>query len=212
MKAGLSEDVASDDITDQEWQALHQQWRLWLEVCEDESKMFTATKCSATGRISVLGTFDQPCASVQESVSSLYDDAQAAARFDQLKATLQRAVKTAQQKLIGKIGALEKQKSAAVQAEATHKLADLFMSNVYQWPKNALEMKVDDWETGALAWMFAHAHMHMILSAMFAYTLVGQLSSCMLQCGRCGLRGSFLLFDSFGIAANVRATVRAKML
>jgi predicted ribosome quality control (RQC) complex YloA/Tae2 family protein len=150
MKAGLSGDVTSDDMTDEKWQALHRQWLLWLELCEDESKMFTVTRCTATGSISVLGTFDQPCASVQEGVGSLYAAVQAAERFEQLRGTLHRAVKTAHKKLKGKIAALEKQKNAAVEAEATHKLADLFMANVYQWPKNALEMKVDDWETGAL--------------------------------------------------------------
>ena len=112
------------------WQVLHQQWLLWLEICEDSSRLFTATRSSDTGAISVLGTFDEPCESVQQAVGSLYATAQATERFDQLRATLQRAVKNAHKRLKGKIVALEKQKSAAMEAEATQKLADMFMANV----------------------------------------------------------------------------------
>lgn len=151
VKAGLSSEVQSDNMTSEAWQQLHQQWLLWLELCEDSSRMFRATRSSDTGSISVLGTFDQPCESVQEGVGAMYAAAQAAERFDQLRATLQRAVKTSHKKLKGKIAALEKQKTAAVEAEAVQKLADLFMANVYQWPKSALEMKVDDWDTGGLS-------------------------------------------------------------
>ena len=43
---------------------------------------------------------------------------------------MQRAVKNAHKRLKGKIAALEKQKDAAVEAEATQKLADMFMANV----------------------------------------------------------------------------------
>ena len=119
-----------DSMTPEAWGALHQQWLLWLELCEDPSRMFTATRTGASGSISVLGAFDQPCESVQEAVGSLYAAAQATERFDQLRSTLQRAVKNAHKRLKGKIAALEKQKSAAVEAEATHKLADMFMANV----------------------------------------------------------------------------------
>lgn len=135
-------------MTSEEWQKLYQEWLGWLDIIEQPSKMFTATRCSATGNVSVLGTFEEPCASVQESIGSLYAGVQANERFDQLKSTLQRAVKNAHKKLKGKIAALEKQKSAAVEAEATQKLADLFMANVYQWPKSSSELRVEDWETG----------------------------------------------------------------
>jgi predicted ribosome quality control (RQC) complex YloA/Tae2 family protein len=148
IKAGLDSEVRSEDMSEEAWQALHQQWLLWLGICEDSSRMFPVTRSSSSGGISVLGIYDEPCGSVQDSVGSLYANVQAAERFDHLRNALQRAVKTAHKKLLGKIGALEKQKSAAVEAEATQKLADMFVANVYQWPKSARQMKVEDWETG----------------------------------------------------------------
>lgn len=168
VRAGLRADVLSDDLSEESWQAMHQQWLLWLELLGDSSRAFTATRDSETGKISVLGTYDQACDSVQAAVGPQYAGVQAAERFDQLRNTLQRAVKTAHKKLKGKIAALEKQKSAAVEAEATQKLADLFMANVYQWPKEASEMTVDDWETGAPSQQTA-AHLQERMIALAAW-------------------------------------------
>lgn len=146
MRAQIFPDDVPSDLDADAWENLHEQWQMWLSVCE--SGLFRVTQ-DVEGRLSVLGSFDQPRHSIHEAVNEQFFVAQAAERFMQLRAALTRVISAAAHKLKGKLSAFEKQLKSADEAEATQKLADLVMANVYCWPKGALEMQVEDWETGA---------------------------------------------------------------
>ena len=146
MRAQVSPDDAVSDPDADAWARLHAEWQNWLSVCETGS--FDVTK-DDQGRLSVLGSFDRPCSSIHEAINEQFFVAQAAERFMQLRAALTRALVAAVHKLKGKLSAFKKQLESGDEAEVTQKRADLVMANVYQWPKGALEMQAEDWETGA---------------------------------------------------------------
>lgn len=146
MRAQVCPDDVPSDLNDDAWACLHEQWQMWLTVCESSSFHVTQDR---QGRLSVLGSLDQSCHSIHEVVNERFFMAQAAERFMQLRAALIRTLSAAAQKLKGKLLAFEKQLRSADDAELTQKRADLFMANVYCWPKGALEMQVEDWESGA---------------------------------------------------------------
>jgi len=145
MRAHVPPDDAADTLGSHLWEQLYAEWQSWLAACESGS--FNITK-DGLRRLSVLGSFDQPCPSVHEAVHEQYYVAQAEERFSQLRAAVKKALASAVAKLQGRLSAFQKQLRSADDAEATQKLADLVMANVYCWPKGSLEMKVEDWETG----------------------------------------------------------------
>jgi predicted ribosome quality control (RQC) complex YloA/Tae2 family protein len=146
MRAGVPVDAQVESMSADVWEALHKQWLAWVQMCS--SGMFNPTQDDISKRLSVLGSYSTKLHSIHDAIDALYATAQAEERFEQLRATLSRAVRTAKKKLQGKRAALLKQLGSAEQVDETQKRADLIMANVYQWPKNSLTLDVDDWESG----------------------------------------------------------------
>lgn len=144
-RAHIAPDHAVGSLASHDWQALHEEWQSWLGACG--SGAFAVTR-DASGRLSVLGSYDQHCPSVHEAVNERYFVAQSEERFTQLRAAVTRAMSTAVVKLQGKLAAFRKQLQSADEAEVTQKQADLVMANVYCWPKGSRVMEVEDWESG----------------------------------------------------------------
>jgi predicted ribosome quality control (RQC) complex YloA/Tae2 family protein len=135
-------------LLENEWAALFVAWRSWLQCLEEGS--FQATRDPLTGAISVLGSFSEVYDSVHKTFDERYTKAQAHERFVSLRATLSRATGKAEKSIRSKLKAFEKQMGTSADAQATQKLGDLFIANLYQWPAQGGELEVDDWETGGL--------------------------------------------------------------
>ena len=66
-----------------------------------------------------------------------------------LRASLIKALAGGRKRLAGKLAAFQKQASAADDAAAVQKVAELVTANVYRWPAGEASLECDDWDTGS---------------------------------------------------------------
>ncbi|KAK9823179.1 hypothetical protein WJX72_000857 [[Myrmecia] bisecta] len=134
-------------LSDAQWQELFHKWRGWYHVLQ--SGAFQPRRCPDTQRFSVLGHLPQP---VPEGVHALvhdhYSPQSSAERFAQLHQKISRALGQALKRLEGKMISFRTQLASADKAEATQKLADLIMANLYRCKRGSSSLEVEDWDTG----------------------------------------------------------------
>eukprot|EP00798_Chlamydomonas_sp_ICE-L_P021695 gene21695-28718_t len=130
FRAGVPPETTADSLSEPMWGALYEQWEGWLESIDKDT--FSPCSDAATGRFSVLGSFDSKFSSAFDMLDSYYGNMQATEVHSQLYARLSTAVSQALKKLRGKAKAFEQQLAAAETADAFQKQADLITSYLYK--------------------------------------------------------------------------------
>ncbi|GMH36414.1 hypothetical protein BSKO_04282 [Bryopsis sp. KO-2023] len=146
-KCNIQQNTLISEMEPEKWQLVFDQFSNWLTAID--SGNFTASLCSATGRYSVLGSFDQPFDGVHHLLDEYYGSIGEGDEFSRLHQQLRSCVNQNLKKLQKKVNQLEKAVVESEKAAQTQKQADLIMANVHKWERGATEMEVEDWETGA---------------------------------------------------------------
>ena len=147
-RAGLSPEIATDELSDRQWTDLFTQWQTWLEALEH--KTFTPALTFGTPKkpgYTVLGE-ESETGSVQDLLDRYYGDRLNEDAFKRLHHQLRQKIVGHLKKLIKKRDGFGDRLDLSEDAEAYRQRADLLMAYLHEWKIGMESIVLDDFETG----------------------------------------------------------------
>ncbi len=145
QRSGVSPEVLTSSLTDQEWLNLYQQWQFWLE-CLIEGKY---TWKETENNYYLIPEFNCTTDSVNlsQKLADYYDRLLNKDVFKQILNRISQVVATQKQKLLEKVKEFESRLAESDRAEAIKEQADLLMANLHLVPQGAASIKLPDFQT-----------------------------------------------------------------
>lgn len=143
---GLDPDQNTHQLSEQDWQALFQQWQLWL-VAIAQKKFTISTHDQGYGVIDWTGN---PSLSLplQTTVNNYYRDYLNQQEFQQLRHQLQQKITTHLNKLNQKAELFKTRLNESTTADLYRKYGDLMMSYLHEWQAGMQVICLTDFESG----------------------------------------------------------------
>ena len=144
LAANLSTESTTDKLTSKEWQALFEQWHIWLKVLQEENFQPGWTESGYT----VLGWGAvEKVNDIQELLNRYYTDKFNQQIFAQLKHQLSQKLSNILGKLRTKAQTFEKRLQQSEQSDEYRTQADLLMAYLQEWEPGMEEIILTDFET-----------------------------------------------------------------
>jgi len=143
--AGLAPQADVAALRDADWQRLWEQWQHWLQSLAQERFQpgWTAAGYTVLGWEAIA-----PAPSLQDLLTTYYDEQLNRQQFQQLQQQLQQKLQALQKKLGQKAGGFRDRLQQSHQADEYRARADLLMAYLHKWRPGMRSIQLPDFATG----------------------------------------------------------------
>lgn len=143
--AGLDADQSTDELTDTDWQRLHQRWQEWLTaLARDE---FTPGWLEKGYTVMGWGQI-APAEDVQVLLRDYYRDQTNQQEFNRLRQQLSQKLSNFLKKATQKANTFRDRIQQSDEADTFRQQADLLMAYLHEWQPGMQTIRLNDFETG----------------------------------------------------------------
>jgi predicted ribosome quality control (RQC) complex YloA/Tae2 family protein len=148
LATGLAADVATTELSDNDWQALFKNWQGWLHRLQSETFTPGWLQTPYSG-YTVLGMgMAKPADSIQALLDDYYCHQFNQEEFRRLYNRIEQRLKTLLAKARQKANTFTTRLQQSDQAEVSRQQADLLMANLHQWQAGMSQIELADFESG----------------------------------------------------------------
>lgn len=142
LKSGILADKSNQELTQDEWSNLYNNWQLWLQIIA--TKNFYVTKTNK-GYSLLLG--EKNSQNLHKLLDNYYNQKLYQENFNQLKQQIYQKVKNILAKLLVKHKKYQERLKESYNCDIYRNKADLLMANLHLWQPGMKEITLDDFIT-----------------------------------------------------------------